>query len=279
MKKLRWQILIVALAIVAIAFLLLGQQPVIQSILPEPVTGGVYTEGVIGSIGRLNPAFETLNPVDRDINNLLYSSLIRYDARGIPQPELAESWGISQDGTVYNFTLRPEVTWHDGEPVTSEDIAFTVETLRDPDSPLPEDLRALWDQIQVTPLDEKNLQFVLPEPFSPFLDYLTFKVLPSHLLGHLSVAEMLDADFNLDPVGSGPYVFDHFLTEAGEITGVVLNAFDDYFPRRPYIDQVVFRYYDDPTSALTAIRDSSTWTMIRSPSCRISQCAKPSCEG
>jgi peptide/nickel transport system substrate-binding protein len=252
MKKLRWQILIVLLAVVAIAVLLLGRQPVVQSNLPEPVTGGVYTEGLVGAVGRLNPVFESLNPADRDLNNLLYSSLIRHDSRGIPQPDLAESWGVSQDGKVYNFTIRPEVVWHDGEPVTSDDILFTVEMLRDPDSPLPEDLRALWDQVEINRLDEKNLQFILPEPFAPFLDYLTFKILPAHLVGHLTAAEMVDAEFNLEPVGSGPYAFDHFLTEEGAITGVVLKAFDDYFPRRPYIDQLVFRYYPDSGGALDA---------------------------
>ncbi|MDX1438218.1 MAG: ABC transporter substrate-binding protein, partial [Anaerolineales bacterium] len=220
--------------------------------MPEPVTGGVYSEGLVGSIGRLNPIFEALNPADRDVNNLLYSSLIRHDSRGLPHPDLAESWGVSQDGTVYNFTLRPEVVWHDGVEVTSDDVIFTVEALRDPDSPLSSDLRELWDQIQVKQLNDKNLQFILPEPFAPFLDYLTFKVLPAHLVGHLSVAEMVNADFNLEPVGSGPYAFDHFLTESGEITGVVLRAFDDYYPRRPYIDQIVVQYYQQPSQALAA---------------------------
>jgi peptide/nickel transport system substrate-binding protein len=255
MKKLRWQIFIIVLALVAIGVLLLGRQPVIQSTLPEPVTGGVYTEALIGSLGRLNPAFEILNPSDQDVDSLLYNSLIHYDSNGLPQPDLAESWGINQDGTIYNFTLQPDAIWHDGEPVTSDDVIFTVETLRDPESPIPDDLRELWNEIEVNRLDDKNLQFILPEPFTPFLDYLTFNILPAHLVGHLSLAEMTDADFNLKPVGTGPYVFDHFLTEDGEITGVVLTAFDDYFSQRPFIDQIVFRYYPEAESALQAYRD------------------------
>ena len=98
MKKLRWQLFIVLLALVAITVLLLGRQPVIQAVEPEPVTGGVYTEGLVGAMGRLNPIHDVYNPADRDVTRLLYSSLVRFDSRGLPNPELAESWQLSSDG-------------------------------------------------------------------------------------------------------------------------------------------------------------------------------------
>src|SRR3989304_3740452 len=101
---------------------------------------------------------------------------------------------------IYNFAIRPNAVWHDGEPVTSEDVLFTVEKMRDETFPLPTDLREFWKQVEVKVLDEKNLQFVLPEAFSPFLDYLTFGVLPQHILGGVSPAEIINAEFNLKPV-------------------------------------------------------------------------------
>lgn len=257
MKKLRWPILIVLLALVAIALLLRSQQnPILQPVSQavEPTSGGIYTEALIGSPGRLNPLLDYYNPADRDVDSLLYAGLISFDDRGVPQADLAESWGVSQDGTIYNFAIRPNATWHDGEPVTSEDILFTMEMMRDEAFSLPADLREFWKQVQVKTLDEKNLQFILPEAFSPFLDYLTFGVLPKHILGGVPPAEIINADFNLQPVGSGPYQFERYLSENGQITGVVLNAFNGYHLNPPFIDQVVMRYYPDGPAGLAAYR-------------------------
>ena len=198
MKRFRWQLLIMILALVVIGILLLSQQPetVVQVSAPEPVTGGVYTEGLIGSLSRLNPVLDIHNLVDQDINRLLYNSLIRFDDRGLPQAELAESWGISIDARVYNFSLRTDALWHDGQPVTSADVIFTIDMIRGPDLPIPEDIRAMWSEIEVIALDDYTLQFQLPEPFAPFLDYLTFGILPSHYFPGISPEGLVDDPFN-----------------------------------------------------------------------------------
>src|SRR3990170_6837822 len=112
MSKLRWQLLLVALALAAIAILLLAQQPLLRAFTTEPAQGGVYIEGLVGSIGRLNPLLDANNPADQDIDRLLFSGLVRFDDRGNPQPDLAEVWGISLDGLQYNFTLRAGLQWH-----------------------------------------------------------------------------------------------------------------------------------------------------------------------
>jgi peptide/nickel transport system substrate-binding protein len=254
MKKLRWQILIVILSLVAIGFLLLGQQPTLLPVEPEvePVTGGVYTEGLVGSLGRLNPVLDQLNPVDRDVDRLIYSRLINFDDRGLPKYDLVESMGINQDGTIYNFSLRDNVLWHDGEPLTTEDIIFTIELLRDENIPMPDDIRELWDSVEAIPLDEQTLQLRIPEPFSPFLDYLTFGILPEHLLGEILPEEIVDAEFNLNPIGSGPFKFDQYVVEEGQITGLSLVKFDDYYAEPPYIEQVVFQYFPDHQTAQSA---------------------------
>jgi peptide/nickel transport system substrate-binding protein len=101
-------------------------------------------------------------------------------------------------------------------------------------------------------LDEHTLQFRLPEPFAPFLDYLDFGILPQHLLGDLTPEELIASQFNLEPVGSGPFRFDHLITADDQIDGVALTAFEDYYTEPPFIEQFVFRYFPDSPAALSA---------------------------
>ncbi|MDP4030340.1 MAG: ABC transporter substrate-binding protein, partial [Gallionella sp.] len=221
MKKLRWQILVVAVTIVIVALLLLSQQPVSIITLPEAAPGGIYTEALIGSMGRLNPMLDWNNSADRDINRLIFSGLMRFDSHGLPQPDLADAWGASADGMIYNFSLRQNAFWHDGQPVTSDDVIFTIELIKSSGSLFPQDIKDLWSQVEVKKLNEKTLQIRLPEPFAPFLDYATFGVLPKHLLETVPSDQLANAEFNLQPIGSGPYKFDRLLTSGGQITGVV----------------------------------------------------------
>ena len=254
MKKLRWQILVVVLTLIVVAVLLLTQQPALNPIQPEPASGGIYTEALVGSFGRLNPLLDLNNPADRDIDRLIFSSLIKFDSSGVPQPDLAESWGVTPDGTVYNVTLRSDAVWQDGTPVTSDDVLFTISLLRSVNSAFSTDVRAMWDQVQITRINDKNIKFTLPEPFVPFLDFLTFGILPQHLLSSLTADQLSSSDFNLAPVGSGPYKFDHLTVENGQITGVVLTVSDKYYGQVPFVEQIVFRYYPTADQALAAYK-------------------------
>lgn len=252
MKRLRWQILVVAVTLVIVALLLLSQQPVTVITLPEAAPGGIYTEALIGSMGRLNPMLDWNNQADRDVDRLIFSGLIKFDSRGLPQPDLAESWGVSADGMIYNFTLRPNARWHDGQPVTSDDVLFTIEVIKSTGSLFPQDIKDLWSQIEIKRLDDRTFQFKLPEPFAPFLDYATFGVLPKHILESIPADQLPTAEFNLKPIGTGPYIFDSLQTGNGQITGVVLNANPDYYMGPPFIEQIVFRYYPNSATALDA---------------------------
>jgi peptide/nickel transport system substrate-binding protein len=254
MKRLRWQILVVAVTLVVVVALLLSQQPITPILLPEPATGGVYTEALIGAMGRLNPLLDWGNPADRDINRLIFSGLMRFDSHGLPQPDLAESWGTTPDGTIYNFSLRQNAVWHDGTPLTSDDVIFTIDLIKNGAALFPPDVKDLWNEIEVKRLNENTLQFILPEPFAPFLDYLTFGILPKHILESVPPDQLASADFNIQPVGTGPYKFDHLLLDGGQITGVVLTLNENYYLPKPFIPQVVFRYYPNSAAAFDAYK-------------------------
>ena len=260
MKKLRWQLLIIFLTGLVVGILLLGEQP--QTLIapaaeasPEPVKGGVYTEALIGSLMRLNPLLSFHNAPDRDVNRLIFSGLLRFDGKGIAQVDLAEEMGVSMDGTLYNFTLRKNAVWHDGTPVTADDVVFTVNLLREGGGAIPADLQDFWKEVELVKLSDDMLQFRLPEPFAPFPDYLTFGILPRHLLDGQTLEAMIDSPFNLAPIGTGPYRFKNLIVDNGNILGVALEANEDYYGSKPYIEQIVFRYYPDSASALQAYRD------------------------
>jgi len=258
MKKYRWQLLIILLTGLIVGVLLIIQQAddgqEVQS-TPSPISGGVYTEALVGEFMRLNPFLDIYNEPDRAVDQLIYNGLIEFDSRGIPQTDLAESWGVSQDGTVYNFSLRNDVFWHDGEAFDSQDVLYTIGLLQSGHNLIPEDLRNFWSEVEVVILSETQLQFLLPEPFAPFLDYLNFGILPEHLLGGLGMDELVDDPFNLAPVGTGPFRFQRLIVEDNKIVGVVLDAFDAYYLDRPYLDEFIFRYYPSSEAALAAYKE------------------------
>ena len=252
MGKLRWQLIIALGGLVLIAGLLLTQVPGPDQVAPEPVRGGTYAEAIVGSPVRLNPVLDEYNQVDRDIDRLLYSGLVRFDAQGAPQPDLAENWAISADGMSYTVSLRPDARWHDGIPVSSDDVIYTYSKLQDADYPGPPDLHAMWEQIDLTRIDDRTVQFKLPEPFAPFLDYLSLGLLPDHLLRGVSSSGLVDHPINLQPIGTGPFRFVGFEVEDGAIRRVSLAAFEDYYGQPPYLERVDLHFFASQSEALQA---------------------------
>lgn len=264
MKQLRWQILVVIITLVIVAVLLYTQQssPVPGGVIQQqPEQGGVYTEALVGSLGRLNPLLDWNNTADRDVNRLLFSGLVRFDERGMPRADLADAWATTPDGTIYNFTIRPNAVWHDGMPVTSDDVIFTIEMMKSAGSLYPQDIKDLWSRVEVTKLNDKNLKFTLPEPYVPFIDYLAFGVVPKHLLESIPPDQLASAEFNIKPVGTGPYKFDQLIVENGRIMGVVLTLSTNYYGTPPFIEQVVFRYYPTSAAAFDAYRQGDVFAI------------------
>ncbi len=245
--------------------LLVGQRPGDpQPQPPDEVRGsGAYTEALIGAPRALNPLLDSLNPVDRDLDRLIFSGLTRFDNFGRPIPDLAADWSISADQRTYTFLLKPAVQWHDGTPLTAADVAFTVKLLQDPAYPGPEDLKTLWQSVTVALTGTQTIAFTLSEPFAPFLDYTAIGILPKHLLAGTNAAQLPQAPFNVQPVGSGPYQFDRWLAAGDHVTGVSLQVFPGYSdqpvdqnnnPTKWNLTQLTFKFYADVPAALEALR-------------------------
>ena len=94
-----------------------------------PDFGGSWIEGAIGTPQHINPLLQT-NDVESDLVSLVYGGLMAYDGNGMLVPDMAESYEISDDGLQYTFHLKRELFWHDGLPVTSDDVVFTIQLIR-----------------------------------------------------------------------------------------------------------------------------------------------------
>ncbi|MCC6383384.1 MAG: peptide ABC transporter substrate-binding protein [Dehalococcoidia bacterium] len=221
--------------------------------------GGVYTEALVGQPSVFNPLLEAGNRPDRDVDRLVFSGLTTWDTTGRPIPDLAASWWVSQDGLTYTFNLRDDVRWHDGQPFDADDVVFTVGLLQSPDFPGPADLGTLWRSVTVTRVSQYSVQFTLPEPFAPFLDYTAIGILPEHRLQGVPPADLAENPFNQSPIGTGPYRVARLgitptATPSGPsaVTEVVLENNPDYYGRLYNLHEVRFRFFPDAQAALEA---------------------------
>ena len=251
-RYIRWQILLILLGAVLVGILLTYLAINYTTVL-RPGSGGTYVEGIIGSPQHMNPLLSGYNDADCDICALVFSGLTRLNERGEVKPDLARGWDITPDGLSYTFHLRSNAHWHDGTPLTADDVIFTIRLLQDPDFPGPPDLgSAVWQTVTVERVDRRTVRFTLPEPYAPFLDYTTVGILPVHLLNGTRAADLPSAEFNLSPVGSGPFQLEGIEIETGAITAIVLKQFPRYYGARPHLDRIQFRFYPSHQNALNA---------------------------
>ena len=249
-RYIRWQILLILLGGVLVGILLTYLAVNYTTVL-RPGHGGTYVEGIAGYPQYLNPLLSGNSGVDRDICALMFSGLTRLNERGEVEADLARGWEVTLDGLTYTFDLRSNAYWHDGNPVTADDVVFTIGLLQDDDFPGPPELGAsVWQGVTVEKVDRRTVRFVLSEPYAPFLDQTTVGILPSHLLRGIPVARLAAAQFNLNPVGSGPFQLAEIEVESGLITSMVLEQSSRYYGARPYLDRVQFRFYPSDQTAL-----------------------------
>lgn len=203
----RWQALL-ALSGLALVLMLLSYhvQSAALCTVSVPASGGTFVEGIIGRPLALNPLLSDSYPVDRDLVDLIFDGLVRYDETGQIVPALAEKWAVSEDGLSITFTLRDGLTWHDGQPLTAEDVAFTYGLMQNDSFPGPSHLVSLWQSITITPIDDANITFTLAQPYAPFMEAVTRGILPAHLLRDIPVADLATAAFNSAPIGTGPFM-------------------------------------------------------------------------
>lgn len=215
------------------------------------VEGSGYTEGVAGTYQRVNPLYASMNEVDADLSALVFAGLVRLAPDGRVIADMAELPAVSDDGREYTFKLRANLKWHDGEPVTSRDVAFTIRNITDPDYRGDPTLAEGWLGAEVATPDDGTVVVTLRQPSAPFLARsATIGILPEHLLGSLGTAEIENAPFNSAPVGSGPY-----RVETLDAREARLVANGNYHLGRPQIERFTLRFFTDYTTAQRALAE------------------------
>ncbi len=218
-----------------------------------PVATSSYTEAIPGTWQRINPLFAGTNTVDQDMVALVFNGLVRIGDGGVVEPDLAEALPtLGPDGRTYTFVLREGLKWHDGEPVTAADVAFTIASVRSVDFDGDSRLADAWADVErVTVVDDRTISIALPEPSAPFLARTaTLPILPAHLLDGLSSQEMGQSAFNSAPVGTGPYKLATLTSTRADFV-----ANNDYHLGRPSIQRLSLRFYQNFAGASAALTD------------------------
>ncbi|MEZ4683601.1 MAG: peptide ABC transporter substrate-binding protein [Caldilineaceae bacterium] len=241
-RHLRWQVLLACLGLFVLVSLL-GYSTYSVATVLVPDKGGIYREGVVGNPRYLNPFVCDRNPVDEDICPLVFRGLTKIDHRGRAVPDLAD-WTISDD-KVYTFRLHEGQFWHDGQPVTADDVIFTVNILQNPDVVEIPNLSILWRTVTMEKVDALTVRFTLAEP-SPFLDYTSIGLLPAHIYNAIPQIELASHPLNGIPIGSGPMMVEEI---AADHIRLKPNPF--YSAVQPYLSGLEFHFYPDYPSMLT----------------------------
>lgn len=219
-----------------------------------PAHGGTLTEGVVGAPRFINPLL-AISDTDRDLSALVYSGLLRALPDGTLVPDLAESYEISDDGTTYTVTLKENIWFHDGTPVTAEDILFTVKRVQDPIVKSPR--RANWEGVTVEQLSEREIAFTLRQPYAPFIENLTIGILPQHVWGNIDPEHFGFSEFNISPIGSGPYKIEDIRKDSSGVPLYYnLTAFKQFALGNPYIETIQVRFYSNEQELSVALQDN-----------------------
>lgn len=172
-----------------------------------------------------------------EINLLLFAGLTAHDGENNVVPGLAETWNFDKATNTYSFTLREGLTFHDGQPLTAEDVKFTIEAIQDSANGS-ENASNFEDVKAVNVIDDTHVDIVLTEPNAAMPDYLTIGILPKHLL---EGKDMTTAEFNQQPVGAGPYKLVSW--DMGQ--SIIMEKFEGYYQGEPKINTVVFKIVED----------------------------------
>lgn len=209
----------------------------------KPVSGGIYTEGIIGRYTSSNPIYAS-GSVDSSVSKLIFSSLLKFNSQNELVGDLAKEVKSDDRGIEYTVTLKDDLFWQDGVVLTADDVIFTYKTIQEPDAKSP--LQNNWSGVKLEKIDDKTIKFTLPHALASFRQLLTNGIIPKHKLENIPIAQLRTADFNtVKPVGSGPFKWDSIQisgqTPETREEQIGLSANKHYYGGEPNLDKFIIK--------------------------------------
>ena len=248
---LEWALLVLAIIMLSItqAFLYAESYAVTTF-----TSGGTYSEATLGRINSLNPLFATTSS-EKTLSRLMFQTLSAVDYSGHMGLGLADSIKTEDSGTVWTVHLRDDQKWSDGEPITNEDVLYTVSMIQSPAV-----ITAYSSNLSgvVVTESEQNLVFTLSTPYSNFSSALEFPILPAHILKDVAPNLLLEDNFSSAPITSGPFSFkaSQSIGSLGEKV-VYLSPNDNYYQGKPLLDSFAVHAYTTTDDIINALNSGS----------------------
>ena len=218
-----------------------------------PTQGGSYTEGIVGSPRFINPVYAAAFDVDRDLTELIYSGLMKYDKNGNIVPDLVERYEILEGGRLFEFYLKEDVFWSDGTPLTAEDVLFTIKIIQNPSIKSP--VRANWLGVKVEKISEYAIRFELGNSSATFIENSVQKIIPKHIWEDISYQNFPLSIYNLKPIGSGLYKIKELSQDSqGNITSAELVINAGHGGQKPNISELKFLFFNNEEDAVDALK-------------------------
>ena len=235
---------VLAVAGTVVSFAVVAGFVIAQTTRAVPTAGGEYAEGMLGQPEYINPVIAS-SQTDLDLVKMVYSNL----------SDISDSITPSTDLKTWDVRLKQGLTWQDGQQLTSDDVVFTVQSIQNPDANSP--LYQSWQGVTVSRVSELEVQFTLSNPYAFFGDTLNnLYILPKHLFADTPPGNWHLSDYNLKPVGSGPYQFVSYNKNSnGFISSYQLAAWNGTIEAHPLIQNFDFDFFNDETSLVQAFNN------------------------
>ncbi len=236
------------------------------------VNGGEYSEATLGKINSMNPLYASTNS-EKALARLLFANLMSPDTTGHMKGELAKQVKrIDNDSSKWRLTLRDNIYWSDGEPITADDLIYTIDLLNDKRAKTT--IGVDFTSIKIEKIDDKTVEFTLPSPYNDFTDSLEFPLVPKHILSENDPALVYEAKFSKEPVSSGVFVYNAMQTSSlsnNAMQAIYLRRNDKYFLGGTRLDSFTLKTYDkisdikqafenEDVSATAELDDNMTFT-------------------
>ena len=247
-----WGLLVVALFLFAVTQSIWFKYSYAEDVF---TTGGTYTEATIGEVNSMNPLFATTSS-EKVLSKLMFATISTIDYSGHPGIGLASSILPSEDGKIWTVRLRDDLKWSDGEPITNEDIIFTIELIKNP--AVNTIYSSNFSNVKVSENEKSEIVFELPTTYADFISALNVPVVPKHILESSDPKVLIENDFSNSPVTSGAFNFNAIQTSANNDEKVVyLSANPYYYKGKPFLNSFAIHTFSDKKKIINAVNTGS----------------------